>query len=309
MFAIMSFLAVIWSSELGLVVAGLGVLIIFMGDRKIGTIAIVAGLTWTLVAVLVLEPRYGSTGFIAPGAFKAYGSTAFSIVGGMIVHPHKVVGDLLDAENIRLIVALLAPLLFLPVLAPRFLVPALGLEALYLIAEVPVRGNGTNEFGLPLTIFAFVAAIFALNRMGRRSIERVVVDRRVLVALVVAAVGFFCTDALNSPYQRPWNWGREDVADVARHQVADALPPATRVRASATMLPLLAERPAVYALTTAPDAHAAVADKVNRVVVTDQDVQWGVDQWQQFSGGMSRELFVLTYDRDGVRVYTRLSSP
>jgi uncharacterized membrane protein len=290
------------------VVAGLGVLIIFMGDRKIGTIAIVAGLAWTVIAVLVLEPRYGSTGFIAPGAFKAYGSTAFSIVGGMIVHPHKVLGDLLDAENIRLIVALLAPLLFLPVLAPRFLVPALGLEALYLIADVPVRGNGTNEFGLPLTIFAFVAAIFALNRMGRRSIERVVVDRRVLVALAVAAIGFFCTDALNSPYQRPWTWGREDSSDLSRHQVANALPQATRVRASPTMLPLLAERPAVYALSTTPDAHAA-ADGVNRVVVTDQDVQWNADEWQEFRGGMSRELFVLTYDRDGVRVYTRLSSP
>jgi histone H3/H4 len=144
--------------------------------------------------------------------------------------------------------------------------------------------------------------------MGRRSIERVVVDRRVLVALAVAAIGFFCTDALNSPYQRPWNWGREDTSDLSRHQVANALPQATRVRASATMLPLLAERPAVYALSTAPDAHAA-ADGVNRVVVTDQDVQWDVDEWQQFRGGMSRELFVLTYDRDGVRVYTRLSSP
>lgn len=308
-FAIMSFLAVIWSAELGLVIAGLGLLIIFMGDRKIGTITIVAGLAWTVLAVLVLEPRYGSTGFIAPGAFKAYGSTAFSIVGGMIVHPHRVLGDLLAAENIRLIVALLAPLLFLPVLAPRFLVPALGLEALYLVADVPVRGNGTNEFGLPLTIFAFVAAIFALNRMGRRSIERVVVDRRVLVALAVAAIGFFCTDALNSPYQRPWKWGREDVADQSRHQVADALPQTTRVRASATMLPLLAERPSVYAMAVSPDAHAAVADKVDRVVVTDQDVQWDSDQWQEFRGGMSRELFVLTYDREGVRVYTRLSSP
>ncbi|HZX56336.1 MAG TPA: DUF2079 domain-containing protein [Ilumatobacteraceae bacterium] len=308
-FAIMSFFAVIWSAELGLVVAGLGVLIIFMGDRKIGTITIIAGLSWTLVAVLVLEPRYGSTGFIAPGAFKAYGSTAFSIVGGMIVHPHKVLGDLLDAENIRLIVALLAPLLFLPVLAPRFLAPALGLEALYLVADVPVRGNGTNEFGLPLTIFAFVAAIFALQRLGRRSIERVVVDRRVLAALVVAAIGFFCTDALNSPYQRPWNWGREDTADLTRHQVANALPQTTKVRASATMLPLLAERPSVYALTATPDARAAVADKVERVVVTDQDVHWDTDQCQEFRGGMSRELFVLTYERDGVRVYTRLSSP
>jgi len=201
----------------------------------------------------------------------------------------------------------LAPLLFLPVLAPRYLVPALPLQALYLVADVPVRGNGTNEFGLPLTVFAFVAAIFALNRMGRRSIERVVVDRRVLIALAVGAIGFFCTDALNSPYQRPWKWGREDVADTARHEVADGLAQPISVRASATMLPLLAERPAVYAFGGAPDARAAVAS-VDRVVLTDQDVQWTDEQWQQFRGGMALQQFVLIYDRDGVKVYTRLSS-
>jgi uncharacterized membrane protein len=307
LFALMSFLTVIWSAELGLVIAGLGVLIILMGARQVGTVTIVAGFAWTVVAVLILEPRYGSTGFIAPGAFKAYGSNAFSIAGGMLVHPHKVVGDLLDAENIRLIVALLAPLLFLPVLAPRYLVPALPLQALYLVADVPVRGNGSNEFGLPLTVFAFVAAIFALNRMGRRSIERVVVDRRVLIALAVGAIGFFCTDAINSPYQRPWNWGRENVSDQARHEVADGLPQPLPVRASPTMLPLLAERPAVYALGGTPDARAATA-RVDRVVVTDQDVQWTDDQWQQFRGGMALQQFVLVYDRAGVKVYTRLSS-
>ncbi|MEY2402923.1 MAG: hypothetical protein QOD38_474 [Acidimicrobiaceae bacterium] len=308
-FAIVSASAVIWSAELGLVIAGIGVLIFLQGERRIGRRTIVAGFAWTVLAVLVLEPRFGSTGFIAPGAFKAYGSNAFTIAGGMLLHPHKVLGDLLDEENIRLIVALLAPLLFLPVLAPRFLVPAIPLQALYLVADVPVRGNGTNEFGLPLTVFAFVAATFALARMGRRSIERVVVDRRVLIALTVAAVGFFCTDALNSPYDRPWKWGRQDAADLARHEVAKAIVSPTSVRSSATVLPLLAERPNVYPLGGSPDAVAAARNDVARVVVTAQDVSWSPDQWRDFSSGMALQQFVLTFDRDGVRVYTRLSSP
>jgi len=307
-FALVSASAVIWSAELALVVAGIGVLILLQGERRVGIRTIVAGLAWTVIAVLVLEPRYGSTGFIAPGAFKAYGSNAFSIAGGMLVHPHKVVGDLLDEENIRLIVALLAPLLFLPVLAPRYLVPALPLQALYLVADVPVRGNGTNDFGLPLTVFAFVAAIFALARMGRRSIERVVVDRRVLIALAVCAIGFFCTEALNSPYQRPWKWGREDASDRARHDVADAIAPPVPVRGSATMLPLLAERRRVYPLGTTPDAAAAVRDGVDRVVVTAQDVSWSAEEWRAFASGMALQQFVLTYEAEGVKVYTRLSS-
>ena len=67
-------------------------------------------------------------GFIAPGAFRAYGSNAFSIAGGMLIHPNRVLGDLLDEDNVRLIIGLLAPLLFLPVLAPRYLIPAMGLD-------------------------------------------------------------------------------------------------------------------------------------------------------------------------------------
>ncbi|HEV3227482.1 MAG TPA: hypothetical protein VGZ52_11630, partial [Acidimicrobiales bacterium] len=123
----------------------------------------------------------------------------------------------------------------------------------------------------------------------------------------VAAVGFFSTDAINSPYQRPWNWGREDASDQARHEVADSLPSSIAVRASSTMLPLLAERQHVYALDARPSAADATRD-VNRVVITAQDVSWTADQWKQFSGGMARAQFVLVYDRDGVKLYTRLSA-
>lgn len=307
-FAIVSASAVIWSAELGLVIAGIGVLVFLQGERRVGRRTVLAGVAWTVLAVLVLEPRYGSTGFIAPGAFKAYGSNAFSIIGGMLIHPHKVLGDLFAEENIRLIVGLLAPLLFLPALAPRYLIPALPLQALYLLADVPVRGNGTNEFGLPLTVFAFVAATFALQRMGRQSIERVVVDRRVLLALAAAALGFFCTDAINSPYQRPWGWGRQDAADEARHIVADAIPAETRVRSSATVLPLLAEREHVFALQPDSGTDAAVSSQVDKIVITTQDVGWSPEQWSDFAGGLALRNFLLTYDTEGVRVYTRLSS-
>ena len=122
-FFLWSVATLIWSAELGLVIAGIGLLVAILGDRGAGTLIIIFGLAWAIIAVLVLEPRFGSTGFIAPGAFRAYGSNAFSIAGGMLIHPNKVLGDLLDEDNVRLIIGLLAPLLFLPVLAPRFLIP------------------------------------------------------------------------------------------------------------------------------------------------------------------------------------------
>jgi uncharacterized membrane protein len=307
LFAIVSFTAVIWSAELALVIAGIGLLVFVRGHRREGTRILLAGFAWTVLAVLVLEPRFGSTGFVAPGAFKEYGSNAFSIAGGMLIHPHKVLGDLFAEENVRLIVGLLAPLLFLPVLAPRYLLPAIPLQVLYLVADVPVRGNGTNEFGLPLTVFAFVAATFALARIGRRSVERVVVDRRVLIALTVAAIGFFCTDAMNSPYQRPWNWGREDAADAAAHQAAALVPIDTAVRGSPSVLPLIAERPHVFELGATPDAAAATRG-VDRVIVDTNKVDWTDAESQQFSLGMANQQFVLVFDDSGLEIYARFGS-
>jgi uncharacterized membrane protein len=306
MFVIVSLTAVIWSAELGLVIAGLGLLVFLLGDRGPGTLIMIGGLTWTIVAVLILEPRFGSTGFIAPGAFAAYGDNAFSIAWGMLTHPHRVLGDLLALDNVRLIVGLLAPLLFLPVLAPRFLIPAMGLQTLFLVADVNVRGNGTNEYGLPLTVFAFVAAAFALNRMGRRSIERIVVDRRVLIALSVAAIGFFCIDAANSPYQRPWKWGRVDAIDEARHDAAELVGETTAVRASDKVLTLVAERTSVYTFDTVPDAEAAARD-VNRVIIDETELDWTDAQWRTFGAGMASEQFVMISEAEGVRVYTRVS--
>jgi hypothetical protein len=182
----------------------------------------------------------------------------------------------------------------------------MGLTALFLVANVDVRGNGTNEFGLPLTVFAFVAAAFALNRMGRVSIDKILVDRRVLIALTVAAIGFFCIDALNSPYQRPWKWGREDASDEARHDAVELIGDTAPVRASPNVLPLVAERRAVYPMGSQPDA-AKASQQVTRVILDEAEVQWSESDWHQFGAGMATRQFVLVSDKHGVRVYERFS--
>ena len=118
-----------------------------------------------------------------------------------------MLGDIFSESSIRLLIGVLAPLLFLPLLAPRYLIPAVPLQVLYLLAAVPLSGPLGAQHLVPTIPFAFVAATFALSRIGRRNVERVVVDRRVLIALVLAAVGFFALDAASSPYRTPVDLG------------------------------------------------------------------------------------------------------
>ena len=79
----------------------------------------------------------------------------------MITHPFQVLGDLFVEENFNLLVFLFAPVLFLPLLAPRYLLPVVPLEILYLVADVPeqdVFGSQT----VAITAFIFVATTLAL---------------------------------------------------------------------------------------------------------------------------------------------------
>lgn len=307
-FALWCFMAVVWSAELGLVVAGMGLLLALEGQRRAGRWTVILGSCWTITAVLVLDGRYGRSGLVAPGAFEDYGTSSTGVLGTMVTNPIRVLGDLVAEANLEVVVALLAPLLFLPVLAPRYLLPALPLQALYLLADVPIRGPEGAQFTVPAVVFCFVAATFALARLGRRSIERVLVDRRLLIAIAVAAVGFFVLEAESSPYREPWRWGRQDVADEARQAAADVLDDGVAVRASAPLLPLLAERAVLYELeaTEAPDARAVTADGVEAVAVDDRTVPgWSVPDRLAFADDLERAGFDLLYRSQGISVYGR----
>lgn len=304
-FILFSLLALLWSAELGLVVAGLGMLVFMRGHRRVGIRTVVAGVAWTVIAVVVVEPRFGSAGFIAPKAFQTYGDSTLGVAGGMLTHPFRLLGDLLAQSNVRLLVVLLAPLLFLPVLSPRYLVPAIPLQALYLVAEIPAHDN---EVALPITIFSFVAATFALTRMGRRGIARVAVERRVLIALTVAALGFFATEAPDSPYQRPWDWGREDLTDQARLRAADLVGEVASVRASASTISFVAERRFAYVLGSKPDTAAATAGGVDRVLIDTSTLRWSGPEWFDFSAGMVGRGYRVVYRGEGVVLYARAGS-
>ncbi len=307
-FALWCLLSVVWSAELGLVVAGLGLLLVLEGRRREGAWTAAFGLGWVLVAVVVLDGRYGQSGLVVPGAFDDYGTSAPGVVATMLTNPFTVLGDLVAEANLAVVVGLLAPLLFLPVLAPRYLLPALPLQALYLVADVPISGPEGAQFTVPALAFCFVAATFALARVGRRSIERVLVDRRVLIALAVAAVGFFALDAQTSPYREPWRWGREDVVDEARRAAADVVSDGAAVRASEPLLPLLAERAALYELEGrgTPDADAATAGGVNVIALDDRTVpDWSVVERLAFADALESQGFELLYRAQGISVYDR----
>jgi uncharacterized membrane protein len=293
-------------ADLGLAVAGLGALVWANGRRVEGRVAVVVGILYTLVAALVLEPRLGGGVYPHIGAHLTFGETPGAVVWGMLTRPVTVVGVLLREQNFDLVGRLLAPVVFLPLLAPRYLLPVLPLELLYLTSDTP----GATVYGdqsVAVIAFVFLATAFALGTVGRAGPDRVRVERWVLVVLLVASVVAFGREGVSSPYRRPWGWGGIDQVDNARLEARKLVGGDRSVRASDSLATVLAERPRVYrlAVTADPDP-AAAAEGVDAVVLDGTTVPtWTEAAHATFRAGLETRGFRRESAREGIEVYVR----
>lgn len=241
-FGIVAAVAVACRADLALAVAGIGIVVALHRDRKAGTITAVVGLAYAIVAVFVLQPYYAGGAHPHIESLAVFGDTPSSALGGLITQPFRAIQELFREGNFQALVVLLAPVAFLPVVAPRYLLPVVPLQALYLIADV--GESQTAQQFVPATAFVMVAAAMVLARTGRSGVTRVLVDPRVLGAVLLAACVFFVRDSAASPYRDPLAWER-DALDASREGAVE-LTGEDSVMASDTLLAQLGERDEVY---------------------------------------------------------------
>lgn len=305
-YAVCCVLIVLCRADFGLVVAGLGGLLWAEGRKVEGRISVVLGVAYTVLAVAVLQPRFGNGDFAHIAAFSAFGDSPGSILGGMVVRPGETLSAVFRQQNFDLLITLFAPVAFLPFLAPRYLLPVLPLQFLFLVSDVP-QAAVSGQQTVAITAFIFLAAAFALARIGRTGVERITVDRRVLAALLLAGTLFFIRDSASSPYQSPWGWGGRNAADVARIEAAQTVGPDRAVRVSPPLLNRVAERPGVYVLESVdePDA-AAAAEGVDAVVLDESTVPtWTATDREIFDLGLEGIGFEKVSSSEGISVYLR----
>jgi uncharacterized membrane protein len=315
-YAILVVIVLAARADLGLAIAGLGAFWRLEGQRKAGYATATVGLGWFIVAVLLIQPAYAGGDFPHVEAFSAYGGdNPFSILWGVITSPVRFVQEVFSQANFQTVVTLLAPVLFLPVAAPRYLLPAVPLFCLYLVADVP---SGTLEEAgqlIPITAFVFVALVFGIAKTGRVIVQRVNLDRRLIGALVLTAAVFFARDAITSPYEEPWAWGRQDAVDEGRLQAADLIPDEAVVRAGPKVLPLITERAGLFPLVLpdSPGADATTladesAEQVDWIVLDLSEVpSWSAGNEiadRQFCQQLVAKGWVPVARQGGVEVYT-----
>ncbi|MGI9600536.1 MAG: DUF2079 domain-containing protein [Acidimicrobiales bacterium] len=307
-FALLVSVAVLARADLALAVAGLGILLATEGHRRAGTLTAVASLSWFLLAVLVIEPRLAAEGVEQVQFLGEYGDTPFGVLGGIVTSPVQFLTDVFSRANFEHMVGLFAPLLFLPLVAPRFFLPIVPLQMLYLASSVPDEAPAP-ELDVAAIAFLMVAAVFGLARTGQIRVELVNVDRRVLVALAVTAVVFFVRDAPSTAYEEPWDWASRDSRDQARREAIDLVPDDAPVQASARALAFLAERGVVYLLDTSGSVIAAERglEGTDFVLLDETDAEgWSTVWLDNFDRNLQRNGYQQVYRAEGVTLYQQV---
>ncbi len=233
-------------ADLGLAVALWGFVLLGDNERRAGLWTLGVGSVWALGLLLVIQPIFGEATVVG-GQYGAYGDSLGEVFVTAVSNPIDLLGDLTSRANVSLIVGLLAPVIFLPLLSLRHLIPAIPLATLYLVTDADNTGVFAERSAL-LLAFVFIAATFALRRLGDRAVSRVFVDVRLLTTVVAAAFLLFVSASPLSPYEKPWGWGETDATDEAVLGIARELDEDIVIRASPSALTPLAERFWLYSL-------------------------------------------------------------
>ncbi|RMF26830.1 MAG: DUF2079 domain-containing protein [Chloroflexi bacterium] len=242
----------------GIAVAALGALIGWRGQRRVGGVTALVGLTWTAVAFLVVRPLFASPQMgSTPATGLGYLAFYFGALGRSL--PFTVGERLLNA------VVVFGPALVLGRFAPSWFLPAITvvLPVLLSTGPGPVYDYRYHHYALavPFLVAALVYGAVAL----RRSPALRPSDRRGgsppwrgRVFLTLAVVAIFNAGLVDTPLSPlfwvgmpgrgldPWAYGRTSRDALKDRWVPAHVPPDLPLAVSTFLAPRLVNRPTLY---------------------------------------------------------------
>jgi uncharacterized membrane protein len=303
-------LAALCGQEVGLLVAGFGLLLVADGRRRVGWSTAAAGLGWFVVATWVLAPLHAGR---ATRLFETDYGIAGGGPGGMVAALPALAGKVLATglgdEGLFYLLVVFVPLAGLPVAAPRWLLPVAPPLLLNLAAVQPEHHQLRYHYlatAAPLLAAGAVAGLAAVAATRRRLLAP-------LLILLVVAAGY------TGWRYGPAPWARDPVAfpaapaDQARRQALALVDPEAPVSAAYNLVPHLAHRVEVYEFPNpfravnwglAGDEHPQRALEELRYVVVQRDLLGEQDQ-QLLDRLLVDPAWRVAFDRQDVVVLER----
>ncbi|MBK6579677.1 MAG: DUF2079 domain-containing protein [Sandaracinaceae bacterium] len=210
--------------------------------RAAGRSVFMGSLLWLVVFVGMVAPRFApAAGGSLDAHFGHLGGSFGSALAAVFTQPAAVLAHLTQPDKLSYLPRVLAPLLFLPLLAPRFLLPALPVLGMLMLSQFETTTQLRSHYltpAVPALVWAAVHGFAQVKPHWQRQVG-VVVLGATLVTFVLAGVG-----PLSLRFFAPYY--REDARTEAGRAVLAVIPPDASVQAPDVLLPHLAERQTVH---------------------------------------------------------------
>ena len=307
-------LALTCREDVGLVVAGFGALLALNGKRDLGRRTAMVGLGWFLVVNFLLIPMAnGRPTAQFEAAYRVGGRGPVAVLLGLPWIVLHAATTALTNDGLWYLLLVFLPLAGLPLLAPRWLLPAAGPLLLNLASAHPEQHQIRFHYLATAAPFLALAAVAGLGVVAAR--------RRALVApmLVLLVLLAFATDWRYGPAV----WSKDRVLpaasaqDPARLAALAKVDPGAPVSAQFHLVTHLTHRKLAYEFPNPfravnwgrpGDAHAqAEVDAVRWVVV--EPALLGQEDRKLFERLRTNGEWRVPYDAGGVVVLERVAEP
>ncbi|MDF5720779.1 MAG: DUF2079 domain-containing protein [Rhizonema sp. PD37] len=304
-FCLSIFLVLACKAVISLTVVALGVwLLIFEKKRLCGTIALISGIAWFIIATKIVIPFFGGDSASVErhlGRYSYLGNSFSEIFHNVLFHPVNILGILLSklfsSDNLFYLVLLLIPVIWglsLKSLAP--LLGALPCLAINLLADYPMQKDLIHQYSIPAIPFLFVVAIDTLAAgRGWPRTKRGIIIWSLVAFLALAKFGYFSSIYLSSLD----NWQATQDA-IAQVQTKDS------VYTTAQIAPHLSQRKLI-SLTSA-NSPPVDLNTFHYVLLNTRHPGWS--STQEFATNLLNQLknqpgFNLNYQRDDVYLFVK----
>jgi uncharacterized membrane protein len=164
--AVFSGLALLSKEQIGLSLVVLGIWMMVRGHWRAGAVLAAASAAWVAVAVGVIIPAFGEGGSPLAGRYSDLGDGPGEILATVFLRPWEIPQAL--ALDWAYLVALLAPLLFLPLRAPLLAAAAAPDVLLNVLSSHGPQNEITHHYAAAPTPFLVAAAILGLAALRDR---------------------------------------------------------------------------------------------------------------------------------------------
>jgi uncharacterized membrane protein len=307
-------LALACREDVGLVVAGFGALLALNGRRQLGRRTALLGLGWFLVATFLLIPlANGRVTGQFEAAYRIGGRGPLALLLGLPSIVLHAAATGISNDGLLYLVLVFLPLAGLPLLAPRWLLPAAAPLLLNLAAAQPEQHQIRFHYLATAAPFLALAAVAGLEVVAAR--------RRALLAplLVLLVLLALVTDRRAGPAL----WSKDRVlpaasaVDASRYAALATVAPGEPVSAQFHLVTHLTHRTRAYEFPNpfravnwglAGDGHsAAEVDQVRWVVV--EPALLGQDDRNLLERLRRNGQWRVAYDGGGVTVLERAAEP